>query len=88
MDMKEVLDTAAAMGILADFFDKNGEGAEVVQRGQRAPDTGPLASQGAPALVPVLSYKQRLAQMKEAADAQRVAGAKGRGRKRKSRRPK
>lgn len=82
--MKEVLDTAAAMGILADFFDKNGEGAEVVQRGQRAPE--PLA--GAPALVPVLSYKQRLAQMKEAADAQRVAGAKGRGRKRKSRRPK
>jgi hypothetical protein len=66
IDMKHVIDTAAAIGILSDFFDKNGEGVEVVQRGV---PTAASSASSAPPLVPVLSYKQRLAQMKAAAAA-------------------
>ncbi len=75
MDMKAVIDTAAAIGILSDFFDKGGEGAEVVQRG------APAAAASAPALVPVLSYKQRLAQMKAAAAAAPPTGKAPRARR-------
>lgn len=74
-DIKDMLDTAAAIGILTDFFDKNGEGAEVVQRAR----PGGESERSAPALVPVLSYKERLEQMKAAAagaDAQGMAGKK------------
>ena len=69
MDMKALIDTVASIGILSDFFDKNGEGAERVQeRDVRVALRGSGTVVHKP-LVPVLSYKERLKQMKAAAQA-------------------
>jgi hypothetical protein len=63
MEMKGLVDTVASIGILSDFFEKNGQGAEIVQERPAGAGKGPPES----TIVPVLSYKERLAQMKAAA---------------------
>mmetsp|Transcript_89609 Transcript_89609/g.145120 ORF Transcript_89609/g.145120 Transcript_89609/m.145120 type:complete len:347 (+) Transcript_89609:109-1149(+) len=80
MDMKGLVDTVAAIGILSDFFDKNGQGAETIQNrpaGASSPASTPAM------LVPVMSYKERLRQMQAAAaeDDQAVAAQGNKKRK-------
>jgi len=80
MDMKGLVDTVAAIGILSDFFDKNGQGAETIQNrpaGVPSPVSTPAM------LVPVMSYKERLRQMQAAAaeDEQAVAAQGNKKRK-------
>lgn len=64
MDMKGMVDTVASIGILSDFFDKNGQGAEMIQI--RPAGLVPGAGGTMQPLVPVLSYKERLKQMQAA----------------------
>ena len=80
MDMKGLVDTVASIGILSDFFDKNGVGAEKVQDKSSVGPGGD--GMGHAPLVPVLSYKERLKQMQAAATASAAAGG---GKKRKKR---
>ena len=85
MESKGLVDTVASIGILSDFFDKNGVGAEQVQE-KSAERTflsvhgDILEGIGQKPLVPVLSYKERLKEMQAASAAD---GSSGGSRKRK-----
>ena len=72
-DSKLLVDTVAAMGILADFFDKDGVGAHVEQE-RSAEESQALA--GGQGVQPVQSYKERLKAMQAKAAAVAPAHAK------------
>jgi len=81
MDMKGLVDTVASIGILSDFFDKNGEGAEVVQQQSKTTAHGASSAAAGQPLVPVLSYKERLKQMQAAAASEGSVKSKKRKKK-------